>query len=146
MNKTSPSITLPSSYQLHTLPLNSSAFGLSLTPLDPHRSRTYWFFLVFFFLKPLQHGQNLFRSPRRLQSSFMLLQNLGSKQSPPSQAALKACSPPPAQYQAAAYKNLWRLRAAISINVVFSHVIETEWMQIPIFHFFHLGSKAKYCY
>lgn len=76
----------------------------------------------------------------------MLLQNSGSKQSPSSPAALKACSPPPAQYQAAAYKNLWRLRAAISINVVFSYVIETQWIQIPNFHFFHLGSKAKYCY
>lgn len=69
--------------------------------------------LNIFFFKLLQHGQNLFPSPCWLQLSFMPLQDSGRKQPPPSPAVLKACSPPPAQYQAAAYKNLWGLRVAI---------------------------------
>lgn len=70
-------------------------------------------FNFFFFLKALHHRQNLFCPLCRLQLSFMPLQDMCRKLSPPSPAALKAHSSP-AQSQAAAYKNLWGLLSALN--------------------------------
>lgn len=79
-----------------------------------------------------------------VQISFMPLQDLGRKQSPPSPAALKACSPPPAQNQAAANRNLWGLRVAISIKLMwFSHNWDCTDTDLKLPFFFTLAAKLN---